>query len=414
MSLLSWVGKVLRLTDGGFWAQWYGGETWAGRAVTEENSLQLSAWWRSVKLYSDVTGALPLKFYERTDGDDRRQVRDHQVGTLISVNPNIDQTAQEFWSGLAAGLAMLGNGYAEKRYLGKSLASLEPLPYDTLPDRTHNKDRELEYHFRDRGKDEWLPREKVFHVRGFTLGKGDLGLSPLAAARQALSISLATEESAGKTFSQGMRASGFFTGPRLQPDQREDFTKKFIDPIIGNNASAHYGILEQGFEFKPINIPPKDAEMLLSRRFNVEEICRFMGVPPILVGHAAEGQTMWGSGVEAIILTWLTLGLDSFLSSIEKSINKRLLTPEERSRFFAEFDRKALLRADSAGRAEMYWKLVQVAAMTPNQICDKENFPRFDGGDVRLANSTLQPLALLGQPARVQPAPGEPIPESTP
>jgi phage portal protein BeeE len=108
-----------------------------------------------------------------------------------------------------------------------------------------------------------------------------------------------------------MRASGFFTGP-AQRRQREDFTKTFIDPMLGNDAKAHYGILENGFDFKPINIPPKDAEMLLSRRFNVEEICRFMGTPPILVGHAGDGQTMWGSGVEASSTAWLTLGLDAF------------------------------------------------------------------------------------------------------
>src|SRR6185295_10589798 len=100
MSLLSWVGRVLKLTDGQFWGQWYGGETWAGRPVNEANSLQLSAWWRSIKLYADVVGALPIKLYERTDNDNRIQVRDHPVANLIA-DPNLDQTGQEFWGGIA-------------------------------------------------------------------------------------------------------------------------------------------------------------------------------------------------------------------------------------------------------------------------------------------------------------------------
>lgn len=415
MSLMGWVGKVLRLTDGQFWSTYYGGETWAGRSVNVENSLNLSAWWGCLRLYAGVTGALPLKFYERVGEDDRRIVRDHPVADLIGTQPNDEQTAQEFWSGFAASLTGLGNVYAEKGLIGDRLVRLDPLPIDTAPDRSRNKDGRLEYRYCDRGKVEWLPREKVFHVRGFTMGKSDVGLSPLAAARQALSITLATEESAGKTFSQGLRTSGFFQGPKLNPTQREDFRKTFIDPIIGNDASAHYGILEAGFTFQPVNIPPKDAEMLLSRRFNVEEICRFMGTPPILVGHASDGQTMWGSGVEQVILSWLTLGLDSFLSNIEKAINRWLLTPGERRRFFVEFDRRALLRADSAARGELYWKLAQLSAMTPNQICARENLPSFEGGDIRLINSTLQPLSMAGQrTARVQPAPGEPIPEDTP
>jgi HK97 family phage portal protein len=414
MSLLSWVGKVIGLRDGQFWSTFYGGETWAGRPVNEENSLQLSAWWRSVRLYADVVGALPLKLYERKDNDDRVQVRDHPVAVLIGLDPNQDQTAQEFISGIAGGLATLGNGYAEKRYVGKSLAALELLPYDTQPDRTHNKEGELEYRYSDRGKMVWLPRDKVLHVRGFSIGKSDVGLSPLAAGRQGLSIALATEEAAGKTFSQGMRASGFFTGPKLGKEQRADFTKTFIDPVLGNDAKAHYGILEAGFDFKPLNIPPKDAEMLLSRRFNVEEICRFMGVPPILVGHAQDGMTAWGTGVESIINQWLTSGLNSFLRSIETSINKRLLLPEERRRFYAEFERNALLRIDSAARAEFISKMIQNAQMTPNEGRRTDNRLPMPGGDQLLINSTLIPLVDAGRPRAQLPPPAAPTPGASP
>jgi HK97 family phage portal protein len=414
MSLLSWVGKVIGLRDGQFWSTFYGGETWAGRPVNEENSLQLSAWWRSVRLYADVVGALPLKLYERKDNDDRVQVRDHPVAVLIGLDPNQDQTAQEFISGIAGGLATLGNGYAEKRYVGKSLAALELLPYDTQPDRTHNKEGELEYRYSDRGKMVWLPRDKVLHVRGFSIGKSDVGLSPLAAGRQGLSIALATEEAAGKTFSQGMRASGFFTGPKLGKEQRADFTKTFIDPVLGNDAKAHYGILEAGFDFKPLNIPPKDAEMLLSRRFNVEEICRFMGVPPILVGHAQDGMTAWGTGVESIINQWLTSGLNSFLRSIETSINKRLLLPEERRRFYAEFERNALLRIDSAARAEFISKMIQNAQMTPNEGRRTDNRLPMPGGDQLLINSTLIPLVDAGRPRAQLPPPAAQTPGARP
>lgn len=416
MSLLSWAREKFGLANVSEWAKirdrlGYG--NWAGKSVTADGAMQLSAWWRSVKLYAEVTGSLPIKFYERKDDGDRSQVRNHPVAELISIEPNIDQTAQEFWGSQAAALCIFGNGYAEKQFSGSRIVALQPLPYDTCPFRDKETD-DLSYRFTYGGKTEVLPRDKVFHTKGFSLG-GDLGISPLAAARQALSISLATEQFTGQTFAQGLRMSGFFTGVDMKPAQRDQFKEKFIDPIIGNDAKAHYGILPPGFDFKTINIPPKDAEMLLSRRHNIEEIARFMGVPPILIGHASEGQTMWGTGVEAIILQWLTMGLDAFLSNIEKSINKRLLSAKDRRRFFAEFDRNALLRADSTGRAEMYSKLVQIAAMTPNQVCDKENFPRFEGGNVRLVNSTLQPLSMVGKvpAARIQPKPGEPIPEPT-
>lgn len=152
--------------------------------------------------------------------------------------------------------------------------------------------------------------------------------------------------------------------------------------------------------------------MLATRAFHIEEICRWFGVPPILVGHNAQGTTMWGSGVEQVMLGWLTLGLRPYLSRIEQAIKRRLVAPAERVALYAEFTVEGLLRADSAGRAEMYSKLMQVGGITPNQIADRENLPRFDGGDCRFVNSTLVPIELAGQRVgRVQPAPGEPIPE---
>lgn len=405
MGLLSWLGKTIRLTDGKFWSAYYGGESWSGKSVSLENSLNLSAWWSCVRLHAGVTGTLPIKFYERLGNDDRRQVRDHEIADVIGSSPNADQTVQEFWGGVGACLAGLGNSFSEKRTIGNRLVSLEPMPINTQPDRTHNRDGDLEYRFTDRGKDEWLPREKVFHIRQFAFGKSDLGMSPLAAARQSLGISLATEEAAGKTFAQGMRASGFFSGPKLNAEQRGDFTKTFIDPLLGNDAKAHYGILENGFEFKPVNIPPKDAEMLLSRRFNVEELCRFMGTPPILVGHAAEGQTMWGSGVEGIIDAWRTIGLDAFQSTIERAINRWLLSAADRKRFYAEIDRDVMLRADLTARGEFISKMIQNAQMTPNEGRKKSNRPSMAGGDVLLVNSTLIPLTDAGRLTRALPSP---------
>lgn len=211
-----------------------------------------------------------------------------------------------------------------------------------------------------------------------------------------------------------MRPSGFFlTEHPLSPEQREQARKALAERYAGPENAGRIGILEAGlFKWQDVAIPPRDAELLLSRKHDIVEICNLMDVPPILIGHAPEGQTMWGSGVEQIMLGWYQTGLKPYLDRIEKAIKRCLIAPAERATLYAEFNIEGLLRADSKGRAEMYSKLVQVGAITPNQIADKENMPRFEGGDVRLINSTLVPLAMAGQrPARVQPAPGEPIPE---
>lgn len=414
MSLLSWArerfGWGYYGTGGGGYGghhgSYYGPDTnnWAGKPVTADGAMLLSAWFRGVKLYAEVTGAASLKFYERLDNDDRRQVRDHPIADLISVEPNVDQTTQEFWGSQAAGLAIFGNAYAEKQFVGNRLVALQPLPYNTHPFRDEKGDLYYRFNFGVSSKPETLPREKVFHTKGFSLG-GDLGISPLEAARQGLSISLATEQATGSTFAHGLRMGGFFSGPtNMTPAQRDQFIETYINPISGNDAKNHYGILPPAWEFKGVNIPPKDAEMLLSRRHNIEEIARFLGMPPVLLGHASDGQTMWGTGVESIINQWMILGLDSFWRNIETSINKRLLLPGDRRRFFAEFDRDGLMRMDSVARGEFISKMIQNAQMTPNEGRRKQNRLPLAGGDIALINATLIPLTDAGLLARGTPS----------
>jgi HK97 family phage portal protein len=156
-------------------------------------------------------------------------------------------------------------------------------------------------------------------------------------------------------------------------------------------------VVPPGFEWGTFNISPKDAELLMTRGFNVTDVCRWMGVPPILVGHSAEGQTMWGSGVEQIILGWLVLGLRAYLKRIEAAVNLRLLSDADRSKgIFFEFNFEGLLRADSAGRASLMSTLAQNGLRTRNELRKLDNMPPMDGGDQLTVQSALVPLDQIG------------------
>ncbi|GLK68101.1 phage portal protein [Hansschlegelia plantiphila] len=327
---------------------------------------------------------------------------------------NADQTACEFWEGVVACLCLWGNAYVEKSLSGGRLVALTLLRPDLMQvDR--REDGSLRYRYSDPSGAIEYDEGELMHVRGFGVG-GDLGLSVLAHARQTISSTIATDEAAARTFANGMRPGGFFTYEKgsLAPEQREQARKALIEPMQGVENAGRIGLLEAGggFKWQEVVIPPADAELLASRRWHVEEVARWFGIPPILIGHASEGQTMWGSGVEQIMLGWLTLGLRPYLTRIEQAVKRSLIAPAERATLYAEFAVEGLLRADSAGRAEFASKMIQNAGMTPNEWRAKENMPPIEGGDQLFINSTLVPLAMAGQrPSRVQPAPGEPIPE---
>jgi HK97 family phage portal protein len=301
-----------------------------------------------------------------------------------------------------------GNGYALKRYVGEKVVAAEPLRPDMMSCRRNANGVRLYDYSGPRFRGTYTEKD-ILHLRGFTLG-GDVGLSAVSFGRHSLGIALAADETAGKTFANGLQVSGFVklpAGTKADKEQKKQLIDLF-DKFTGSSRAGKVMPLDGGMEFSPLDMKPEDAQLLESRGFSVEEICRWFDTPPILIGHAGEGQTMWGSGIEQIMLAWLATGLDPLLVSIEQALEKQMLSPAERRRYYVEFTREGLLRADSKARAEFYNKVFGVGGISPNQIADRENLPRFDGGDGRYVNATYVPIEEAGR-RRTQPAPGDPI-----
>lgn len=153
--------------------------------------------------------------------------------------------------------------------------------------------------------------------------------------------------------------------------------------------------MKTNMKYQPISLSPNDVQLLETRRFSVEEICRWFGVPPVLVGHS--NVTTWGSGIEQILDGFHKLTVRPMLTVIEQAIARRVLTPAMRSRYTVEFSFDALLRANIRDRMEVYAKAVQNGIMTRNEARQLENLPLVDGGDVATAQTNLAPLHMLGQ-----------------
>lgn len=378
------------------------GDTWAGRDVGPDGAMQLATYWSCVRLHGETVGTLPLAVFQREKDGSKGPAGDHWLYGLLHDAPNAEQTAAEFIEGMVVSLCIHGNAYSlkDKRNDG-SLISLTPLSAAAGDmDRKRDANGVLRYSFTHRGKRYiGLTEDDIFHVRGFGDDGNGGGLSVVQFARQSLASAEAIAASSGATFRNGMKSSIFFTAPpgvKMTDTQRKDFRASFIDPYVGGEAT-NAGLLEQGFDVKTVSLPPKDAELLMTWRFSVEEICRWLRTPPVLIGHSADGQTMWGSGVEQIMIGWLTLGLRPYLTRIEQAIKKRLLRPADRARgVFAEFNVEGLLRADSAGRAALLSSLGQNGYLTRNEGRALDNRPPMDGGDVLTVQSNLVPLHMLG------------------
>lgn len=363
----------------------------SGASVTADATMQLSAAWSCIRNTAQVCAALPGALYIRgADGAKTRVEADlHQI---LTMTPNQNQTGFEFWEGMITQMLLKGNACAERLRVGDRLVGLEPIP--ALRPYRH-RDGGIRYELIDRGKREYLPPEKVFHLRGFGAGDG-IGMSAVRYGVHTFGAALSADEAAGKVFANGLFPSGVFKTEKTLTSEQRDKLQALADDYSGSRRVGKTLALEAGVDFQQTSMNPEDAQLLETRKFQIEEICRWFGVPPIIIGHASEGQTMWGSGVEQIMLSWLTLGINPLLNRIERRIIRDLI-PAARRAWFFEFNREAMLQMDSRAKGDFLTKMRFAGIMTGNEGRDKLNLPRHPDADDLLVQTSLTPADILGR-----------------
>jgi len=255
----------------------------------------------------------------------------------------------------------------------------------------------LQYKYSEKGQVREIPEKNLMHIRAFGLD-GVSGMLPVTTGREIFGSAMAAEEAAAKVFAQGMQASGILSSDTdLKPAQREQL-RASLTAFMGSTNAGKIMVAEAGLKYQGITMNPEAAQMLESRSFNVEEICRWFRVPPFMVGHM-DKQSSWASSVEAQNLHFLTNSLRPLLVNIEQEITRCLIGDLDADEYFAEFAVEGLLRADSAGRGAWYNTALQNGWMCRNEVRRLENLPPIPGGDTYTVQSALVPLDQLGKPA---------------
>ena len=398
-SALGWVGQRINLkSSSGFWGSFFGMENWSGEQVTPAKAMALSAVNRAVRLTAETVASLPASTYIDVDGAPVLE-RGGESDQLIRVSPNAEQSPMEFWEQIIGCQELVGEGAARKHWnVNRTrVVALTVLDPTRLRDVDNAAGTDWRWEYTDaKGRKVELPREDVLHLPGFSLG-GRRGMSTVAFGANTLGLAMAAEKTAGKLFASGLRNSGFLNaGQVFNEDDREKLEKIMRDYMGAANAGGMM-ILEGGMTFTQMNMSAQDAELLLTRRFQIEDIGRWFGMPPILLGHAVEGQTMWGSGVDSIIQSWMTLGLRQRIVRLQQGVAKRLFLPSERARgLYLKLNADALLAVNSAARISFITQAVQNSLLTPDEgrgLLERGPMP---GGDQLLAQVNLVPLAMLG------------------
>ncbi|MBH3300411.1 phage portal protein [Serratia marcescens] len=388
-ALLNWLGVPISLTAGTFWEEWFGTSS-SGKVVTADKAIQLSAVWACVRLLSESISTLPLKIYVRQSDGSRKVATDHPAYSILCRRPNSEMTPSRFMLMVVASICLRGNAFIEKKFIANRLVSLVPLlPQNMVVKRLTTG--ALEYKYTENGNERVIPVKNIMHIRGFGLD-GVCGMMPMKTGRDVIGSAMAVEESAAKIFEQGLQSSGFLSADNALNDEQRERLRSYMAAFTGSKNAGKIMVLEGGLKYQGVTMNPEDAQMLESRSFSIEEICRWFRVPPFMVGHTTK-QSSWASSLEGMNLQFLTHTLRPLLVNIEQEIGRCLLDSDDE--VFAEFSVEGLLRADSAGRAAYYTSALQNGWMSRNDVRRLENMPPIEGGGIYTVQLNLTQLKNL-------------------
>lgn len=358
--------------------------------IGPDGALQISAVWACIDLRASTIASLPFFAYETINGE-KTLARKSRLYSLLHESPNSRMTPFEFWRAMLLNHDLRGNAYARLDRDGSGeVIAMWPMPADQVAVKVQ-PDGSVVYEYQLGADVAVLAESSVLHLKN--LGNGTMGLSKLEFMRGTTDESAKAQGAASKVFGTGGKPTGLLMLDHvLSKEQRTAMLERFAGMAEGN-ASRLY-LLEASMKYQQLSMTPEDQQLLDTRKYGVEEICRWFGVPPVLIGHA--NVTTWGSGIEQILDGFYKLQLRPMLISIEQATRKRVLTPNQRAKQSIEFSFDALLRGSLKDRMEIYAKATQNAIFTSNECRQLENMPPSPDGDKLRAQSNLLPLALLG------------------
>ena len=394
-------------TAGSGYAFYFGGTT-SGKAVTERSAMQMTAVYSCVRILAEAVAGLPLHLYRYKEDGGKEKALDHPLYLLLHDEPNPEMSSFVFRETLMTHLLLWGNAYAQIIRNGKGeVIALYPLmPNRMVVDRDihgqlyYQYTRSTEEAPTMKGVTVNLPPSDVLHIPGLGFD-GLVGYSPIAMAKNAIGMAIACEEYGAKFFANGAAPGGVLEHPGTIKDPQR-VRESWQSTFGGSGNSNKIAVLEEGMKYTPIGISPEQAQFLETRKFQINEIARIFRVPPHMVGDLEKSSF---SNIEQQSLEFVKYTLEPWLVRWEQSIQRTLLSPEEKKQYFAKFNVEGLLRGDYASRMSGYATARQNGWMSANDIRELENLDRIpaeDGGDLYLINGNMLPLGNAGAFADTQ------------
>lgn len=355
----------------------------SGVTVTPQTAINFVTAYACTRAIAETMASLPFPVYRRASKGGKERDDEHPVYQCLNVSPDGRLDAFAWREAQTAHLLQWGNAYNEIETFRNGQINLHILHPSLVTPYFDNKGNVWYKVYGQNGNNSDVPAWKMLHFA--MLGNGLRGYSPIELCRDALGLGISMQSYNNKFFANGASTSGILSHPgKLDPSAIDAIKKRFTENHAGKNAHQ-ISVVQEGITYTPISISPEAAQLLASRVYQTQEICRIYRIDPSIIGEHSNSN--WNN-VEQQSLNFVQHCIRPFARRLESEINRKLFNSKEGC--FAEHKLEGLLRGDIATRYQSYNTGILAGFLNRNECREIENLNPFDGGD-----DFLQPLNMV-------------------
>lgn len=364
----------------------------AGKVVTKTTAIRVAAFLSGVKTLANDIAKMPLLLREIKVVDGRQRTQpaiNNPLYSILKDAPNSWQTSYQLRWYLASQLIMQGNCFCQKITDGAGdLIGLNPLDaWNMSPhwDTSTKMPTLLWRHTDGQGNIREFQQSDLWHVTNLNIeGNGVAGTAIIALAKEALSVLMAAEETAGRNFANGLGMGGFITFPpevEITEAQGQNVVDTLKKNFSGSQNAGKFTVIPQGGKWEKMTFNAQESQLLESRKWNEQEVVRLLGGAPLLVKLGLGESSSTYASSSAFLDEYFNTSLLPLTTAIEQSITRDLIDRKYWGTLYAKHSADIILRGSPKERAETNQIKIQSFQMTPNEARAVEDMDSIDGGD---------------------------------
>jgi len=348
----------------------------SGVQITKDNAMNISGVYAAVKLLSDSISSLPIHLIKESK-DKKEKDYTNPLYKLVSKEPNKLMTSYTWRQIFMPHILLWGNAYAVIDWDKKTMRPKQLMPVHPSKVEIEIKKGIAIYTIQLEEKQIVIDQSNIVHFRG--LGDEVKGKSVIEYAKDNLGLGKAAEDFGSKFFSNGAAIGGIYEHPSQLSDKAYNNLQKSLERRAGGLSNSHkILILEEGMKFTTTSIPPNAAQFLETRKFSINDVARWFGVPPHMI---ADLERATFSNIEQQNLNFSQFSILPYVVLIEQELNRKLLREDEKENMYFKLNMDGLLRGDMQSRYTAYQIGIQNGIVNPNEVRRKEDLDAYEGGN---------------------------------